>query len=37
MEQTGNNSKDFSSSNMKKNGFNDYIYDFSVDYDSIDV
>ena len=27
----GNVSKDFSSSNMKKTGFNGYIYDFSVD------
>ena len=33
----GNVSKDFSASNMKKTGFNGYIYDFSVDYDSIDV
>ena len=33
----GNVSKDFSASNMKKTGFNDYFYDFSVDYDSIDV
>ena len=33
----GNVSKDFSPSNMKKTGFNGYIYDFSVDYDSIDV
>ena len=33
----GNVSKDFSASNMKKTGFNDYIYDFSVDYDTIDV
>ena len=33
----GNVSKGFSSSNMKKAGFNGYIYDFSVDYDSIDV
>ena len=33
----GNISKDFSASNMKKTGFNGYIYDFSVDYDSIDV
>ena len=32
-----NISKDFSASNMKKTGFNGYIYDFSVDYDSIDV
>ena len=33
----GNVSKDFSASNMKKTAFNGYIYDFSVDYDSIAV
>ena len=33
----GNVSKDFSASNMKKSGFNGYIYEFSVDYNSIDV
>ena len=33
----GNVSKDFSESNMKKTEFNGYIYDFSVDYDSIAV
>ena len=33
----GNVSKDFSASNMKKTGFYGYIYDFRVDYDSIDV
>ena len=33
----GNVSKYFSASNMKKTGFNGYIYDFSVDYDSTDV
>ena len=33
----GNGSKDFSTSNMKKTGLNGYIYDFSVDYDSINV
>ena len=33
----GNASNDFSASNMKKTGFNDHIYDFSADYDSIDV
>ena len=33
----GNVSKDFSASNMKKAGFNGYIYNFSVDYNSIDV
>ena len=32
----GNTSKDFSSTNIKKTGFNGHIYDFSVDYDSID-
>ena len=32
-----NISKDFSRSNMKKTGFNGNIYDFSVDYDSINV
>ena len=33
----GNVSKFFSASNMKKTGFNDRIFDFSVDYDAIDV
>ena len=33
----GNVSKDVSTSNMKKNGFNGCIYDFSVDYSSIGV
>ena len=33
----GNVSKDFSASNMKKTGFNGYIYEFSVHYDSIDI
>ena len=33
----GNISKDWSVDNMKKAGFNGYVYDFSVDYDSIDV
>ena len=33
----GNISKDWSIDNMKKTGFNGYVYDFSVDYDSIDV
>ena len=33
----GNVSKDFSASEMKKTGFNCYIYDFSVDYHSIAV
>ena len=33
----GNVSKDWSVDNMKKTGFNGYIYDFSVDYDAISV
>ena len=33
----GNISKDWSVDNMKKTGFNVYIYDFSVDYDVTDV
>ena len=33
----GNISKDWSIDNMKKTGFNGYVYDFSVDYDSIAV
>ena len=33
----GNISKDWSVDNMKKTGFNGYVYDFSVDYDSIAV
>ena len=33
----GNISKDWSVDNMKKTGFTGYVYDFSVDYDSIDV
>ena len=33
----GNISKDWSIDNMKKAGFNGYVYDFSVDYDSTDV
>ena len=33
----GNVTKDFLASNMRKTGFNGYIYDFSVDYHSIDV
>ena len=33
----GKVSKIFSASNMKKKGFNGYIYGFSVDYNSIDV
>ena len=31
----GNISKDFSVDNMKKTGLNEYVYDFSVDYDAI--
>ena len=30
----GNISKDWSADNMKKTGFNGYVYDFRVDYDS---
>ena len=33
----GNISKDWSVGNMKKNGLNGYVYDFSVDYDATDV
>ena len=33
----GNISKDWSTDNMKKTGFNGYVYDFSVDYDAIAV
>ena len=33
----GNISKDWSTDNMKKTGFNGYVYDFCVDYDAIDV
>ena len=33
----GNVSKDFSVDNMKKAGLNEYVYDFSVDYDAIAV
>ena len=33
----GNISKDWSIDNMKKTGFNGYVYDISVDYDSTDV
>ena len=32
----GNISKDWSTDNMKKTGFNGYIYDFGVDYDATD-
>ena len=34
---SGNISKDFASNNLKSTGLNRYAYDFSVDYDSIDV
>ena len=33
----GNISKDWSTDNMKKSGFNGYVYDFSVDYDATDI
>ena len=33
----GNLSKDWSTDNMKKTGFNGYVYDFSEDYDAADV
>ena len=33
----GNISKDWSTDNMKRTRFNGYVYDFSVDYDSIAV
>ena len=33
----GNISKDWSVDNMKKTGFNGYVYDFSVDYDAIAI
>ena len=33
----GNMSKDWSTNNMKKIGFNGYVYDFSVDYDATDI
>ena len=33
----GNISKDFTIDNMKKSGLNGYVYDFSVDYNTIDV
>ena len=32
-----NISKDWSVDSMKKTGFNGYVYDFSVDWDSTDV
>ena len=33
----GNISKNWSTENMKKTGFNGYVYDFSVDYDTTNV
>ena len=33
----GNISKDWTQDNMKKTGFNGYIYDFSTDYNAIVV
>ena len=33
----GNISKDWPADNMKKTGFNWYVYDFSVDYNAADV
>ena len=33
----GNISKDWSTYNMKKTGFNRYVYDFRVDYDATDI
>ena len=33
----GNISKDSSAHNMKKTGFSEYVYDFSVYYDATDV
>ena len=33
----GNISKNWTVYNMKKNGLNGYVYDFSVDYDAIAV
>ena len=33
----GNISKDWSADNMKKVGFNGYVYDFIVNYDATDV
>ena len=33
----GNISKDWSTDNMKITGFNEYVYDFSVDYKATDV
>ena len=33
----GNISKDWLIDNMKRTGFTDYVYDFSVDYEATDV
>ena len=33
----GNISKDWSADDMKKAGFNGYVYDFNEDYDAINV
>ena len=33
----GDISKDCSTDNMKRTGFNGYVYDFSIDYDAINV
>ena len=33
----GNISKDWSTDNMKQTGFNEYVYDFRVDYDGISI
>ena len=33
----GDISKDWPTDNMKRTGFNGYIYDFSVDYDATDI
>ena len=33
----GNISKDWSVDNLRKTGFNGYVYDFSVDYDAVAV
>ena len=33
----GNISKDWSTDNMKKNGFTGYVYDFSADYNTVTV
>ena len=33
----GKISKDWPANNMKKTGFNGYVYDFNVDYDATDI